>query len=572
MSTVNQAMRSLAVVATILVTLGGCSGYTMRDNNVGGAMQDAFEVQPDSPTTTPAAPPAEVSAALLPQVQVQLPGIDARADVEQRFDVKVRRVRARDFFLSLVENTPYNMVVHPNVKGYITLDLKNVSVPEVLDVVRNVNGFDYKIIGNNVQVFPNTIHTRIFMVDYLAMKRTGQSLITSKTGQISTSGSSSGGGTNGENRGSSGGSGGENSSVITTTTDADFWEELKSSLEIIVGKEKGRKIAVNPQTGMVMVRAMPAEMRIVEEYLKNTQNIATRQVILEARIIEVLLSDGFQSGINWSGLATSGTDTLIAGQTGGGTIFSGSGVSDIYGNPSGTLNPADYSAIEGTTASAFGGVFSLALQTTDFTAFIELLKTQGDVQVLSSPRVSTVNNQKAVIKVGSDEFYVTNISSDTTSTTGNTSVSVELNPFFSGVALDVTPQISGKGDIVLHVHPSVSEVAEQTKTINTTQGTVSMPLAASNIRESDTIIRAANGQVVVIGGLMQNSTKDDVASVPILGDIPLLGALFRHTKKSSRKSELVILLKPTVVDIDGGTWQRELKRSSGAIRNMSDSM
>ncbi len=569
MSTVNHTLRAIAAAATMLATLGGCSGFMMRDSNIGNEMQDAFEVKPDSVGTT-TAPPAEVSAALLPQVQVQLPGIDTNADIEQRFDVKVRRVNARDFFLSLVENTPYNMVVHPNVKGYITLDLKNVSVPEVLNVVRSVNGFDYKISGHNVQVYPNTIHTRIFMVDYLAMKRAGKSLITSKTGQISTSG---GGGSSGGDSGSSSSGGGENSSVINTTTDADFWAELKSSLETIVGSEKGNKVAINPQTGMVMVRAMPDEMRVVEEFLQSTQSVATRQVILEARILEVLLSDGFQSGINWAGLATSNTDTLLVGQTGGGTIFGGSGVSGIYGN-TGDLNPSDYGAVNGTNTSAFGGVFSLALSTTDFNAFIELLKTQGDVQVLSSPRVSTVNNQKAVIKVGSDEFYVTNIESNTntTTTTSGPTVSVELEPFFSGVALDVTPQISSQGDIVLHVHPSVSEVSEQTKTVVTSDATLTMPLAASNIRESDTVIRAANGQVVVIGGLMQNTTKDSVASVPILGDIPLLGALFRHTKKVTQKSELVILLKPTVVDAKGEVWQQELKRSSGSIRDMSQNM
>ncbi len=564
MSTVNQTMRAIATAATLAAMLGGCSDFTMRDTNIGNEMQQALEVQPE--VATAEAPPAEVSAALLPPVQVQLPGIDTRTDVEQRFDVKVRRVSARDFFLSLVDNTPYNMVVHPDVKGYITLDLKNVSVPEVLNVVRSVNGFDYKITGHNVQVFPNTIHTRIFMVDYLAMKRAGQSLITSKTGQISTSGGGAGGSSN--SGGKSGGSGGENSSVITTTTDADFWSELKSTLEIIIGQGKGRKIAVNPQTGMVMVRAMPSELRVVEEFLQTTQSVATRQVILEARILEVILSDGFQSGINWASLQ----GDSVAALTGGGTIFSGSGVSDIYGNEG---NLSTTTNVSGANTSAFGGVFSLALNTPDFNAFIELLKTQGDVQVLSSPRVSTVNNQKAVIKVGSDEFYVTNIETNTTTTSSSSTpnVTVELEPFFSGVALDVTPQISQQGDIVLHVHPSVSEVAEQTKTITTSAaGTMSLPLAASNIRESDTIIRAANSQVVVIGGLMQNTTKDNVASVPILGDIPILGALFRHTKKVMQKSELVILLKPTVVDANGEIWQKELKRSSGTIRDMSQNM
>lgn len=324
---------------------------------------------------------------------------------------------------------------------------------------------------------------------------------------------------------------------------------------------------------MVMVRAEPSEMRIIEEYLEASQSILHRQVILEARILEVTLSDGFQTGINWAALQTSNGDTLNVNQVGGGSAFSGTGYASTQGN-SGLLNPAGPSPIIGSFTEAFGGVFSAAINTSDFTAFIELLKTQGDVQVLSSPRVSTVNNQKAVIKVGNDEFFVTNIETQDNTTTagGTTQVSVELDPFFSGVALDVIPQISEQGDIVLHVHPAVSEVREQTKTVSTTMGTLSMPLAASNIRESDTVIRAANGQVVVIGGLMQNTTEDEQAGIPILGDIPLLGGLFRHTKKAMRKSELVILLKPTVIDADGRVWRQQLQRSSRTINSFNEEM
>lgn len=563
MSIATGTMRPITSVLFVLL-LSSCSTPLVRDNNVSGDMQKAFE--PDAAADTQAATPDEVNAALLPAVQVQLPGIDTNADIEQRFDVKVRRVRARDFFLSLVEGTSYNMVIDPEISGYISLDLKNVSVPEVMEVMRSVNGYDYRISGKNVQVFPNTIQTRMFQVDYLAMQRAGQSVITSKTGQISMSDTGSDGG-------GDSGSGGNNSSSISTTTDADFWRDLKVSLETLIGTDDGRKVAINQQTGVVLVRAKPSELRVVEEYLNNSQAIVHRQVILEARILEVILDDGFQSGINWASLQEDGSDTLTAAQVGGGSIFNGGNISGISGN-AGVLNPASPSPVEGTETSAFGGVFSLALNTADFTAFIELLKRQGDVQVLSSPRVSTVNNQKAVIKVGSDEFYVTSIDTDTTTTaaTGSTNLSVELDPFFSGVALDVTPQISKQGNIVLHIHPSVSEVSEQTKTVATTLGTLTLPLAASNIRESDTIIRAANGQVVVIGGLMQNSTQDEVASVPLLGDIPLIGGLFRHTKKSSRKSELVILLKPTVVDADGNAWRRELQRSSGAVRSMTEGM
>jgi MSHA biogenesis protein MshL len=564
------AIRALRPVAGVffLLFLSACSNQPIREHDVSGQMQDAFEVKEGSEKAA-VTPPNEVSEALLPPVQVQLPGVKRDAQVEQRFDVKVRHARARDFFLSLVDSTPYNMIVHHDVGGYISLDLKNVTVPEVMDVVRNVNGYDYKMKGNNIQVFPNTMHTRLYQVNYLAMQRTGQSVITSKTGQITMSDSA---GNNDQNNGNSS----SNSASISTKTDADFWKELKDSLETLIGTEKGRRVIVNQQTGIVMVRAMPSELRVVEEYLDNSQSIAQRQVILEARILEVILNDGFQSGINWASLQNDSITAL----TGGGSIFNGSGYSSLGGNQGMlTQSPLGVGASNAATAinqsaDTFGGVFSFALQTPDFSAFIELLKNQGDVQVLSSPRVSTVNNQKAVIKVGSDEFYVTSLDTDTTTTagTGTTNLSVELDPFFSGVALDVTPQISAGGEIVLHIHPAVSEVSEQTKTVATTLGTLTLPLAASNIRESDTIIRAANGQVVVIGGLMQNASQDEQSSVPLLGDIPLLGALFRHTKKSTRKSELVILLKPTVVDQNGNVWQHERARSSGAMRGMMQDM
>ena len=561
MSTTIMTLRPLALTMSVLL-LSACSDLLVREQQTADAIQQSFELKPGAEQV---APPEEVSAALLPPMQLQLPGTGNGVSTEQRFDVKVRRVRARDFFLSLVQDTPYSMVIDPQVGGYISLDMKNVTVPEVLDVVRSVHGYDYRLTGNTIQVFPNTISTRIFKVDYLAVKRSGQSLTTAKSGQITSSN------TNNGTTGSSNSSGSANSSAITTTNDSDFWVQLKESLTALLGSDDGRKISINAQTGMVMVRALPSELRIVEEYLKASQNILQRQVILEARILEVALNDGFQSGINWASLQTDSVTAL----TGGGTIFDGSGYSNLKGTQNLlNNNPAAATALLNPAASSFGGVFGFALTTPDFTAFIELLKSQGDVQVLSSPHVSTVNNQKAVIKVGSDEFFVTSIDTDTTTAgiAGTTNISVELEPFFSGVALDVTPQIGQEGDIVLHIHPAVSEVREQTKNVSTTLGTLTLPLAASTIRESDTVIRAANGQVVVIGGLMQNASQDEDASVPLLGDIPFIGGLFRHTKKSTRKSELVILLKPIVVDVNGTAWQNQLQRSSSSIRDMSRGM
>ncbi|MDH5784129.1 MAG: pilus (MSHA type) biogenesis protein MshL [Chromatiales bacterium] len=532
-----------SITAGVCLLLVGCAQNETRQSALRNQMQGAFEL-PASGGVTP--PPAEVSAALLPPLQLQLPGVDASA-TEVRFDVKVRNLGARDFFLGLVDGTPYNMVLHPKLGGTISLDLKNTTVPETMDVVRSVLGYDYKLKGNTVQVFPNTIHTRLFKVNYLSAKRTGQSLTTSKTGQI----------TNGDGSGD----GASNSSTIVTDSNADFWEELKHSLQMLVGTDNGRRISINTQTGMVMVRGEPSEMRIVEEYLQESQLALHRQVILEARILEVTLSDGFQSGINWAALSNNVGESAHLGLR---ASNSGTGALSSLAD---TTTPAFSNS---SIASSYGGPFTLGLFTQDFTTFIDLLKTQGDVQVLSSPRVSTINNQKAVIKVGNDEFFVTNIDTQSSAATAGatTQVSVDLDPFFSGVALDVIPQISAEGDIVLHVHPAVSEVREQTKTVSTTFGTLSMPLAASNIRESDTVIRAANQQVVVIGGLMQNSTEDERSGIPLLSDIPVLGGLFRYTKKANRKSELVILLKPTVIDAQGYAWQQQLQHSSQRFGTM----
>lgn len=186
--------------------------------------------------------------------------------------------------------------------------------------------------------------------------------------------------------------------------------------------------------------------------------------------------------------------------------------------------------------------------------------------MLSSPRVTAANNQKAVIKVGGDQYFVTDISGGEVSGDNSTSApDIELTPFFSGISLDVTPQIDDEGGVLLHVHPTVVEVANETKEIDlgATFGVYKLPLAKSSIRESDSVIFARSGDVVVIGGLMKSAINDQVSKVPFLGDIPGLGHLFRNVNKVKSKTELVILLKPTVVDEQ--TWQQEIERSRALV-------
>jgi MSHA biogenesis protein MshL len=529
-------------------------------------------------TSLPPAAPADVEAALLPEVGVNLPdGVS-----EERFDVNTDSIPARAFFMALVEGTSYNMVVHPKVAGRISLTMKSVTVVEVLDVIQDVYGYSYRETPTGFVVLPATIQSRIFQIDYLNLQRSGISRTTVSSGQIGAAGGGGGGGGSASGQqgssGSSSGSGGSGAvsqgrrgggqptgSGIETNYEADFWTELQETLEQIVGEQADHQVVVNAQSGVVVVRAMPEQLRRIEEYLDAVQSIAQRQVIIEAKIIEVQLSEGYQAGINWIALAqNSSGDSYTFAQRTPPTGFGGD-IDDLGGTPI-TLTPGTVATELMTTT--LGGAFAMAFDIGDFNAFIELLAAQGDTRVLSSPRVSTLNNQKAVIKAGSDEFFVTNVTSSTvTGTASSTSRDIELTPFFSGIALDVTPQIAADGKIILHIHPTVSEVTDQLKVVTISGESDTLPLAFSEIREADSIVKAESGQIIVIGGLMRNTSKTDEFGLPILRSIPGIGRLFKSTREIETKTELVILLKPMVAD-DDSVWTTLADDSLRRIQQM----
>ncbi|TDY35178.1 MSHA biogenesis protein MshL [Janthinobacterium sp. 75] len=538
-------------------------------------------------TTTPAAQSAAVENALLPPASAlaaQLP--KARGVLDERFNVAFNNVPARQFFHSLVNGTRYNMLVHPDVQGSISANLKDVTLFEALDAMREMYGYDYKVDGTRISIRPLTMQTRMFQVNYLTGNRKGTSNLRVSSTSVSNAGiSNSGqsGGNNGQqsqqNQQQQPGQPGEqvvqDSSNLSTTSDSNFWAELKESLGAIIGgTADGRKVVISPQSGVVVVRGMPEELRAVDLYLKATQLSVDRQVILEAKILEVELNDNFQTGINWASFASikSGHTNRIS--TGfiqpGGTLaplpFNG-------GQPPNMTNGNGLTASSGfglsSAATAAGSMFGLAFQTANFAAMITFLESQGAVHVLSSPRIATMNNQKAVLKIGTDEFFVTGVSTTVTSTgtTGGTTSSpnVTLQPFFSGVVLDVTPQIDEQGNIILHVHPSVSQVTTVNKQIDLgSAGSLKLPLAASSTSEMDSMVRSQDGRIVAIGGLMRQATTSDRSQVPGAGDIPVLGALFRNTGQVIQKRELVVLIKPTIVE-GANSWNEDLLDSGRRI-------
>ncbi|MCZ6578539.1 MAG: pilus (MSHA type) biogenesis protein MshL [Gammaproteobacteria bacterium] len=497
------------------------------------------------------APSDDILDELLPGSGVAIPGLIDDIKQETAFDMSVSNAPARLFFMSLVKDTDINMVVHPSVEGEISMDLKNVTIREVMDLTREVYGYEYRESAGGYIVMPARIQSKIFAVNYLNVNRVGESIMAVNSGQVSNTET-----TNNSRIGESSSTTTVNaaqSSSINTSTSSDFWGDLHNTLISIVGAGDDRSVVVDRHAGLVIVRAMPGELRDVGAYLDHAQRNLQRQVILETKIIEVRLNDSFQSGIDWALLSSNGR--ALAATTG---ILNGRNI--ILDD----LIDLDLPEDIGVT-----NMFAVGANSSNFTGLLRLLSTQGDVQVLSSPRISTVNNQKAVIKVGTDEFFVTDISSNTTTNISGTtnSPNITLTPFFSGIALDVTPQISEDGDVILHIHPSISDVVDQQKEIVLGNETLQLPLALSTVREADSVVRARSGEVIVIGGLMQNISSKDDAGLPGVSDIPIAGSLFKQQSNINNRSELVILLRPIVVE-SNKTWSNYIKDSAGRIEKL----
>ena len=525
---------------------------------------------PAAAVTTAIATTATTAASVA--ATASLASVARTANDLARFDLSVSNAAAAQVFLQIASGTSYNMLVSPDVIGQISVTLKDSTVLEAMESIRELFGYDYRVTGNRIFVYSNAVQTRLYRVNYLPGRREGasdirvtsSSLAKAGTGSNGTGGGGNSGGGNSGNSGSSGtgssSSRADDSSHVRTTSDADFWQEVKLSLQTLIGQTGGRGVVLNPAAGVIVVRATAAEQRQVDQYLKAIQLAVSRQVMIEAKIVEVSLSKDAQTGINWGafGRILGGSLGVSLGVAAPGTVL----------QTVGALSTSDGTTAQvgaNINASPIGkGFYGVALQSSNFAALLNFLQTQGDVSVLSSPRIATLNNQKAVLKVGSDELYVTGITTTTTSTGANSvsTPTVNLQPFFSGIALDVTPQIDDQGNVILHVHPSVSAVVERTKVIDLgSLGSYKLPLATSAINETDSIVRVRDGQIVAIGGLMRQETRAERSGVTGLSELPLVGGLFRQTSDVTSKRELVILMRPTVIAEDG-SWPQAMSEAT----------
>jgi MSHA biogenesis protein MshL len=596
--TISRASQSIAAILLVAACALPLPPHSVEPQIIGELGKATGERKPEPR-------PRALDEALLPPLRMEMPSV-AGTPLEPRFDLAVNSAPATQVFMSLVAGTRYSMLVHPSVTGTITINLKDVNLREALDSIRDLYGYEYKIEGTRIFIQPAGVQTRVFQVNYLSAQRRGVSQLRvtsttlSQTAQTGTTGATAGavpgvgavpGTTGATGAGTFGGAVIGDSSRLTTNQEAIFWSDLCEALAAITfpaeagaaapvaatafqqapeDRQRGicnrrgpgdRSIVVSPHSGVLVVRATPAELRAVDNYLRATRLAVERQVMLEAKIIEVTLSNQFQSGINWAAFTR---------QVGVGQITRPPAATQ----QSGTVTAADLRA----TATAqllngpAGAVLGLAVATSHFAALLTFLETQGNVQVLSSPRVATLNNQKAILKVGDEQLFVSNVSVTpvTNATTGVVTSALatpQFSPYFSGIVLDVTPQIDESGNITLHIHPSINDIANVQTNVNLGFGNVSVPTAKSTIRETDTIVRVADGSIVAIGGLMRTEVNDVRGGIPGVSESDVAGLLLRNATRVTEKKELVILLKPTIIDSDQA-WDRDLRETEERVKSM----
>lgn len=566
---------ALGLLATAVMLLSGCASKPPAPTDTQALIDSAMKAATDKRPAAKA--PDNVMSALVPST-LDRPKVTKR---DARFDLVFNNASINQVFEAIAAGSRYSFIVQPGFTSTVAVNLRDVTAIEALEVLRELYGFEYRVTGNRVFVEPPALQTRIFQVAYPSSKRSGRSDTRVSSGSITNNLSGGAGGGSGSN---GGGSSANEGSQVSTSVDTDFWKELDTALKAIVGEGDGRQIVLSQHSGVLVVRAMPKQLREVESFLKSSKLSIERQVMLEAKIVEVTLKDGYQSGINWTQLNAEGNHRVSVGADPSRVWVAGSlgrqaglqeGTIKTVIDPSttpATVVPSSMADLIATPLSnATNGVLGMAFSTDSFYGLLSFLETQGAVQVLSSPRVAAINNQKAVLRVGTDDFFVTNISTTTTSSaTGTvTTPTITAQPFFSGISLDVTPQIDAEGMVTMHVRPSVSSVSERAHVINLgTLGNFSLPLASSSVNETDTIVRVQDGYIVAIGGLMHQEQDNTKSQVPFMGDLPVVGNLFKQNNRSMKKSELVFLIKPTVIKSDSD-WRQDLAEVATRLEGMN---
>ena len=612
---------SNAGVLVMGLSLVGCATQpaSTPDTEIIGEIQQVFAeaIAQDQPSNVAALGEADLLSELMPSLSLDE---ELLAPIEERITIIAPDMPAAEFFNSLVAGTDMGVAISPDVDVSINLSLPGVTIQEAMDTVADLYSLDISRRGNIYTVRPGGLRTRQYTIDYLNVQRMGSSniMVNSGSNQGGNQGGQQGingvGGFNGGfgnnasginggtfsgitgggfgNQGLSGlggaglgggfgggGAGGQ----ISTSTSTDFWSDLETAITNLIGvenatgggggqslgqfgqsgsrnqstvTEEGKSVLVQPLTGIVIVTAYPKELERVEKFINAAQDSLRREVIIQVQFLEVVLNKGFQYALDFNTFGRQANDPVT-----------GSGA--FRGDVDGLLGSNNEQAAQ--LLSGDGGIegisnpLQFSTSFSDFDAVFQLLQTRGTTQVISSPQLRVLNNQKAVFQDGAQEFFQTQADTTTIASVNNTTTNANnnLQQFFSGISMDITPQISANGDITLHVHPIISAVDSQTKSI----AGQTVPLALTSTREIDSVIKAENGKIVVLGGLAFERNVNETAGPPGVSRVPLLGSALEQKQIQSVKSEFIILLKPIIASESGN--REVLEQSNDRFRELN---
>lgn len=481
---------------------------------------------------------------------------EAKKVLERLYSFFARDASIQDVLLAFSRESELNIVMDPELSGKVTIDLKRVTLNEALDAILSPLGWTYRIDGKFIKVLRPQIETRFFTLNYIATKRSGKREIYASTG-----GGLQTGGLSGQQV--AGGTGARTGySDLISVDEMDLWKEIQKGLETIIFGSveekgapsetdkttwsrldvKGKKLIINKSTGVIMVTDYPLNLNKVASYIETMEGSSQRQVSIQAKILEVILSDEYKEGINWKVIESLPRSINFAwGLTNKAGTTGYPGGSTSYMSTTSSTTGATSVPTPGTfVIKPYGGVLAIGAGGAEIVLsdIMQAISEQGDVKILSNPTISTLNNQKAIIRVGNqDVFFITGaVATQTGSVSTTQPMTIDV-----GIILDVTPQISEDGTIIMNIHPSITE---KTGEKITPDGKTTFPLLS--VRETDTTVKVKDGQTIIIAGLMQEKKEENYIGFPVLQSVPLLGGLFRYKTEKKRNSELVIMITPTL--------------------------
>jgi len=497
------------VAAIVLLTAAPFSAQSAAPGNAGAAAGQMGGVGTMPPTRTGLGPQ---SPSLSPIAVSQIEEGRRSDAMEQPLSLSFAEpVGIRELLMLLVRDTNISVVPDSDIDGTFTGELKNVTLRQALDLILRPKGLDSTFSDNVLRVTRRQVETRLYHINYVSTRRSGSrgsSANGQGAGSNTNNGSSAAAGNSGAaGTGGTGGGFGGGQATVSGTDFGDVFDEMALGIQTLLS-EAGR-FNMDRKAGLVQITDYPMNLDKVAVYIEAYENRTLRQVLIVAKILEVELREDFSAGIDWATVLRSAGNAVTLTQR---------------------LAPTRNSS-----------AFTMGVKINDFAGLLEAFAGQGRINVMASPRVMAMNNEPAIFRAGTqDVFFVT--TSQTDATTGQILQTVVTpQAITEGVVLSVTPQISGDGIIHMNISPTITQ---RTGTATSRLGD-QVPIVS--VRETDTLVRVHEGETIVISGLMSDAVSHDTTKVPVLGDIPLVGGLFRREEKAKRKVELVVLLTPTIL-------------------------